>query len=318
MDSLKQLEVVRYEARFAEEWNAFVAGSKNGTFLFDRGFMDYHSDRFTDASLMFWRGGKLFAVLPANISGEVFYSHQGLTYGGLVAGEALTAALALEVFELMNGFLRSELGVKKVAYKPVPWIYHKLPSEEALYALVKVCGARLVAREISTCVDLERKIKLAKDRRGHVNKAVKSGVRVAESCDLGVFWKILDANLEGKYGVRPVHSAAELELLKSRFPQKIKLYTASSAEGETLAGVLTFETENVVHTQYMAASPKGKTLGALDLIVAKLLENPGGKRYLDFGKSTEDAGRVLNEQLIYQKEGFGGRGLCYDTYEWEL
>lgn len=318
MNPLKQLEVVRYEAAFADEWNAFVAGSKNGTFLFDRRFMDYHSDRFTDASLMFWRGGKLLAVLPANVSGGVLHSHQGLTYGGLVSGEALTTGVALEIFALMNGFLRSELGVKKVVYKPVPWIYHKLPAEEALYALVKVCGASLVAREVSSCVDLERKIKLAKDRRGHINKAVKSGIKVSESSDIGAFWEILDANLEGKYGVRPVHSAAELELLKNRFPQEIKLYAATSPEGKMLAGILTFETWNVIHTQYMAASPEGKSLGALDLLVAALLENPHGKRYLDFGKSTEDFGRILNESLIYQKEGFGGRGLCYDTYEWDL
>ena len=42
--------------------------SKNGTFLFLRAYMDYHSDRFHDHSLMFHNEkGKLIAVLPANI-----------------------------------------------------------------------------------------------------------------------------------------------------------------------------------------------------------------------------------------------------------
>ena len=40
--------------------------------------------------------------------------------------------------------------------------------------------------------------------------------------------------------------------------------------------------------------------------------------YFDFGKSTEDLGTYLNENLIYQKEGFGARGVCYDTYEWDI
>ena len=26
----------------------------------------------------------------------------------------------------------------------------------------------------------------------------------------------------------------------------------------------------------------------------------------------------LHDSLIYQKEGFGGRAVCYDTYEWTL
>jgi len=47
----------------ADEWNAFVAKSKNGTFLFDRRYMDYHADRFSDHSLMCYHDGKLFAFL---------------------------------------------------------------------------------------------------------------------------------------------------------------------------------------------------------------------------------------------------------------
>ena len=37
--------------------------------------------------------------------------------------------------------------------------------------------------------------------------------------------------------------------------------------------------------------------------------------YIDFGTSTEQGGTYLNEGLIKQKEGFGGRAVVYDTYE---
>ena len=41
--------------------------------------------------------------------------------------------------------------------------------------------------------------------------------------------------------------------------------------------------------------------------------------YFDFGRSTENPdGSGLNEPLVFQKEGFGARGLCYDIYEWDL
>ena len=41
----------RYNISMSAEWDAAVAASRNGTFLHMRGYMDYHSDRFTDFSL---------------------------------------------------------------------------------------------------------------------------------------------------------------------------------------------------------------------------------------------------------------------------
>ena len=46
------IEIVRYTPGKASEWDAFVRKSKNATFLFYRGYMDYHADRFEDFSLM--------------------------------------------------------------------------------------------------------------------------------------------------------------------------------------------------------------------------------------------------------------------------
>ena len=77
-------DIRRYSADRADEWNAFVAVSKNATFLFDRRYMDYHSDRFQDCSLMVYYKSSLYALLPANLKGDTLYSHQGLTYGGLL------------------------------------------------------------------------------------------------------------------------------------------------------------------------------------------------------------------------------------------
>ena len=73
------LEIVRYTPDQKQAWNDFVSRSKNGTFLLDRNYMDYHADRFTDHSLMVYRRDKLYALLPGNIAGDTFYSHQGLT-----------------------------------------------------------------------------------------------------------------------------------------------------------------------------------------------------------------------------------------------
>ena len=91
-------------------------------------------------------------------------------------------------------------------------------------------------------------------------------------------------------------------------------------EGDTpLGGPMVFECGETVHTQYISASKRGKEMGALDLVFDYLInERYANWRYFDFGKSTEQLGRYLNCNLIHQKEGFGGRGVCYDAYEWEV
>lgn len=318
------LYVRRYINADATEWNAFVSKAKNATFLLSRGYMDYHSDRFTDCSLMVYTlndNGKaplLIALLPATIHDYELRSHGGLTYGGLIMGNDMTAELCLDVFAVINSFLHDECGVKRIVYKPIPWIYHSMPAEEDLYAIFRVCNARLVAREISSTIRLDNRSRFSKLRHRCINKARRNGITVAETDDIQSFWNILDDNLEAKYGVRPVHTIDELQLLQSRFPENIRLFMAY--EGNTpLGGTLVFECGETVHTQYISASKRGKETGALDLVFDFLInERYANRHYFDFGKSTEQLGRYLNCNLIHQKEGFGGRGVCYDTYEWEV
>ena len=310
------IEVRQYTPADAAAWNGFVARSKNGTFLFDRRYMDYHADRFADSSLMFTRGGKLLALLPANREGDLLCSHGGLTYGGLITGTDATASAVVEAFGAMNAYLR-QCGVRRVRYKAVPWIYHRVPAEEDLYALFRVCGARLVARDIASAIFMPHRLKWHRDRRYGINRCRNNGVEVGQSDDFAAFWPVLEGNLMHTYGAHPVHSLAEIELLKSRFPTNIVLYVARK-EGRVLGGTVLYLTPQVAHAQYISASPEGKAMRVVDAIHDRILNYDfADYPYFDFGKSTEEGGRVLNESLIYQKEGFGGRGVCYDWYEWE-
>ena len=63
---MTDIQITRYDTTFKKEWDDFVSNSKNATFLLKRGYMDYHSDRFPDHSLIFTRAGKIFALLPAS------------------------------------------------------------------------------------------------------------------------------------------------------------------------------------------------------------------------------------------------------------
>ena len=313
------IEIKQYNLDDAAKWNEFVAISKQGTFLFNRNYMDYHSDRFADCSFLVMEKGRISAALPANRKGDTLYSHQGLTYGGLLTTERMTAGKVCNIFSELNILLK-EMGIKQVVYKAIPWIYHHIPAEEDLYALTNICHAQLISRDISSSFSLHDVRKFTESRRSGIRKAVKNDILISESQDLTAFWNILNNNLTAKYDARPVHSLAELQLLMGRFPKEIKLYMATTTNGEPLGGTLIYETPNVVHTQYISASPDGKAMGALDLLFDYIINKvyKGRNGYFDFGKSTEASGTVLNQQLIHQKEGFGGRGVCYDTYEWKI
>ena len=310
-------EIVRYTSEKADEWNAFVAESKNGTFLFDRRYMDYHADRFRDYSLMFYVGRRLLAVLPAHISGDTLCSHNGLTYGGLVMSRELTIVQTMTLFHELNEQLRAE-GLRHVSYKAIPWIYHRLSAEEDLYALYHVCHARIAARDFATNIFLSDSTPWERVRCRGVVRARNAGVSIECSDDYAAFWDILTQNLTTKYGVQPVHSLQEISLLHSCFPQNIRLYQALK-DDVALGGVVLYISHHVVHAQYSSATLEGKKLGVIDLLYDRIFSDVRNYSYFDFGRSTEHPdGSGLNEKLVFQKEGFGGRGLCYDIYEYDL
>lgn len=310
-------EIRRYTPEHVDEWNQFVAESKNGVFLFDRRYMEYHSDRFCDHSLMFYLDGRLLAVLPAHLSGDTLCSHNGLTYGGLVMSPRMTVVQTMHLFRELNEYLRSQ-GIRHVSYKAIPWIYHRLSAEEDLYALYHECHARIVARDFATNIYLSAGLRWERVRRRGVVRAQNAGVIVERSDKYEAFWQVLADNLMNKYGVKPVHSLQEIELLHGRFPQNIQLYQAVR-EGKVLGGVVLYISSQVVHAQYSSATPEGKKLGVIDLLYDQIFKDYRDYPYFDFGRSTEHPdGSGLNENLVFQKEGYGGRGLCYDIYEWDV
>ena len=311
------IEAEIYSPAMHDEWNSFVAHARNATFLFDRRYMDYHADRFADHSIVFRHKGRIKALLPLNLDGETAWSHQGLTYGGLLIDDKTTIADVMQMFEQANQMLRQR-GIHRVVYKAIPWIYHRLPAQEDLYALTWMCKARLLARDISSTIDLTVKPRFSESRMSGVRKARAAGITIERSDDLNAFWHVLEQNLGSRYNARPVHTAAEMRLLMSRFPDAIRLHVARLGD-TVVGGTLVYLMPDLAHTQYISASAEGKAHGALDLLFHQLVNNDYAHcRHFDFGKSTEQGGAYLNAPLIFQKQGFGGRGVCYDTYEWDL
>ena len=312
------IAISRYTAADEALWNRFVETSHNATFLHHRQFMDYHSDRFTDCSLIAHDDDRVVALLPANQSGTVLYSHQGLTYGGwLTQRKHFDATVMLRVMDAACGWLR-ENGFRQLVYKPVPHIYHAYPADEDLYALHR-CGATLAECSISSAIDLQNPLPLDRGNKSGVNSALRAGIEVGASEDYASYWHLLEQVLRERHETRPVHSVEEILLLQGRFPKNIILHTAT-LQGELLAGVVMFKTPMVWHCQYIASSVTGREMKALALLFHCLIgeAREAGVRYFDFGISTEDHGKWLNEGLLQQKSRLGGRGVAYNVFQLTL
>lgn len=310
------IAIRRYDASERQAWDEFVNASKTPMFMFNRGFMEYHADRFEDASLMFWKDEELVAVLPASRHGVELRSHGGLTYGGVIAGKKMHQTTMLDCFGALKVFCR-EQGVESVVYKAIPHIYQVQPAQEDLYALFRN-GAVVEKIEPSVAVRLKEPLKMPKGRKAQVSRARREGVEVRETEDFDSFISLENEVLMARHGARAVHSADELRLLKSRFPEQIRCF-GGFLKDKLIAGALLFVYPTTVHTQYLCADETAREIGGLDLVVASVMERyRATHEWLDFGISTEDAGRVLNEGLIAQKEGFGGRTVAYETFRLDV
>ena len=308
------IEVVRYESSYKSRWDDFVRNSNNGSFLFFRDYMDYHLDRFLDSSLLFFEEDDLVALMPANIADDIFCSHAGLTFGGVISDrKKMRIELMLDVFDSLMEYL-SQHRIKTIVYKPIPHIYHTVPAEEDLYALFRH-GARLIRRDVSSAIVFDEPIPFNRRRRRGITLAKKSGITITRTDDFEAFMSIVGGVLKSKYNVKPTHTSSEIVSLAQKFPENIKLFAAYRDE-IMLAGVIIYERKPVVHGQYAASSEIGRKMRAADLLWNFLITHYSTeKKYFDFGISTEKGGAYLNSGLAAYKESFGARAVMYDTYE---
>lgn len=312
------MTIKRYTSDDMPLWDTFVKASRNGTFLHERSYMDYHSDRFDDYSLMCYQGKRLIAVLPASIDGKEINSHAGLTFAGFILDKTAKSSDVLDLFDATLDYLKLN-GITNFVYKTAPTIYHLQPSQDEEYALWQH-GAKLDVCNLAVSIDLRSQLPIAPiaNRSRCRRKALQEGYTVVESDDLMYFWPIVSANLMQRYGAVPVHTLSEITLLKQRFPNNIRLWVAFDSNEQMQGGILVYETQQVVHCQYPHATTIGKAHGVIDLLYHHIIDyyisDKPAIRYFDFGTSNEQRGRYLNKNLISFKEGFGARGVVYKTY----
>ena len=278
--------------------------------------MDYHSDRFQDFSLLVFDESKLVAVLPANRVEDAVFSHQGLTYGGLVLGQKAKLSTTISIFHSILKFL-TENDFKTLTIKEIPSFYCYNFSDELEYCLF-ILSANLIRKDSLSVIDLSKPYFITKTRKESIRRGKKMGLVIKEELNFELFWnEILIPNLDKKHQVKPVHAVKEIKLLQSRFPENIRHFNVYYND-KIVAGTTVFITDKVAHPQYISGNSQKNELGSLDYLYHHLItEVFKDKKIFDFGISNEEQGTKINEGLLFWKESFGAKTVTQGFFEVE-
>lgn len=305
-------QIERYHAGMRQEWEEALNNAVNGIFLFRRDFMDYHSHRFEDHSLLVREEQRVVALLPANVFNGVLYSHQGLTYGGWIFCKRLSAAQVEQIFVELDAYCRNH-AIIEIVYKQKPSVFLPRLCETDAWMLWHL-GYELWRRDLNFVIDMHNSPGFSHDKHYRLNKAKRNHLRVDPHGDIRQLMELVAHNLQERFQLLPTHTAEEALLLQTRFPNHIHTI-AVFQEDMFLCGAWLFEDNQFVHTQYLHSNEEGKALCAVEFLMDYLIAKfSASKRYLSFGVSTEMDGKVLNEGLASFKEGFGASGVCHDFY----
>jgi hypothetical protein len=310
------VEVRRYEPALQADWASVLGRARNGLFLFDRGYMEYHADRFPDFSAIAYVDGEAAVLLPATKAADSarVASHAGLTFGGFVLAKDLRSETAIAAVDAICEALKG-WGAEGLTVKPVPLAFCEAPSQDAEYALFRR-GFTLARRDLSSFVAASQPLLPSKSKRRDAAHAARLGVRIEET-GIDRFFPLLSDVLRARHEAEPVHSREELGLLQGRFPDRIRAVGAF-LDDRLAAGALVFRYDRVWHTQYLATGEEGRSSNALDLLILTLIDQAreAGVDGLSLGTSMQGDG--LNAGLLWQKESFGARTILHDVLEGDL
>lgn len=309
------VEIVRYENRFKNDWDSFVDNAENGTFLFHRAFMEYHKDRFEDFSLMLFCKGSLKAILPANVLDKTIYSHQGLTFGGLLIAPHCTDETHAFFWQHIKDYL-SGMGFTDLIIKEMPTPYQRQMWNDDLSL-----DRKLVQQTSNFQVNLND-FKISKSKLKHYHRAVKNNFLLVEDDAFEPFWEeILEPLLKEKYLTKPLHSLEEITSLKKKFHKNIiqcNLYY----KDEIVAGITLFVHAGfIVKSQYGASSALGKKLRAMDFLFIELIHKfkKLNFAFFDMGTATDASfPEGINLGLMNQKKELGCRAYPQNIYQIRL
>lgn len=306
----------RFTPDQSDRWDDHVRRARNGHFMFTRRYLEYHGDRFQDASLMALRDRQLVAVLPAHRVETSLVSHAGLPFAGWITHPRLRMRWMQAIFAALMEWM-SEQGITTLVYKAIPHIYHRIPAEEDRYVLAQF-GARCSELKVTAARNLGGPDTRNPTSRRCIRHARQAGITVRQWDDIEQFHAMHARWLAERHGAKPLHTLDEARLLAERFPHEIRIYAAFQGDQAITAQRL-YISETVLRLQSLAETPLGRRLAANVVLQAWFDENHAFRgRWLDLGTSMDPVTGELAGSLFDYKESVGGRAVIVPTFSLTL
>jgi hypothetical protein len=320
------LRVQRYRRDLHRDlWEAFISTTANGNLFQARRFLEYHRvDRFEDHSLLFWRGEKLIAVAAGEAVGDEWSSHRFTSEAGLAALPDLSAAEALDLVHTLLSYA-SRRNWKKLSMRYVPDALAEASFTTLVWAL-SVSGFSEHSRELAWCMlprfaSEDELIKAYHEsaRRG-IAKALSAKLRAYETNDWANFWRLLTANLKGRFNVVPTHSLVEIECLRELCRGEVRLHGVHDERDRMIAGAVIFDvSRSASHCFYFAQDYDFQRARPMTFLMHHINTEyvVNRKRKLDYGVITAHGGEELNLGLSRFKSHFAAVPVIRRRYTWE-
>ncbi len=326
---MSKYTVVEFTEEKSDIWDKFVIeNSINGTFLQTRNFLNYHpKERFVDNSLLIYKGtDTLVAVIPACIEkileGNVFYSHKGSTFGGIIIGSKFNKINdIIGILDSFQEYVNNKRFVK-VILKNLSRLFsrdnielleyvlfnkgYKSYDELSLYIDYKKYKNDIILNFNSKTRNIHRKA----EKNNFIFKELKYEDEIKE------FYLVLEDNLK-KFNIKPIHTLNELIDFRFKRLKDIVTFYGLYYEDKMVAGTMLFKfNEDIIHTQYLAAIQEYLYLNPMNYLYYSIIKEARelGYNYLSWGISTENCGKILNNNLANFKESFGSSYSINRTY----
>jgi len=306
-------EVRHYSSELKGDWESVLLKATNATLMHDRAFLAYHpADKFQDCSVILYKDNIPIAVFPGHREEDLVYSHNGLSYGGLIHTPC-SFNQKLEYYKFMMKHYDS-LGINSLHIKETPSIYDANHDESTAY-IMHLAQAEIIQMELSLAIKLPLRV-TNKGRKANIKQANLAKLEIIESNDPSAFWEeLLLPNLENRYNKKPTHSKEEMVFLMKKFTKNIRQFNVYK-DNQIIAGATVYFSPNCMHTQYLASNKQGRDLHALDALIKYLCDNFAAKRqFLDFGHSNENRGLNINKSLFRWKESFGANSFIHRHFQ---
>ncbi|WP_282038078.1 hypothetical protein [Saccharicrinis aurantiacus] len=294
-------EIREYNPCLKKQWDSLIMESDLPSFMLLRDYLEYHQYKYTELSLMYYKKNKLIAVIPGNTVNNTFYSHQFISYGGIIAKRNCSLFDLEIIYEDLEVYLLKRK-ITNIQIKLAPFYYYESQSQVQDYILSKKRIDNL-STKIGCFINTSKHIfpKSSIEKR----KLNLGLFNIGVSENYSEFWTVLDKNLWEMHQTKPVHNIEEITKLKQLFPSFISLFTINDKIDNSIqSGCILFKERNTLRIPYIATSIEGRKNRATHALYYSIVEyykNSFG--YIDFGNiNTEER---INRGLLNMKERFG-------------